>query len=165
MLTIEAVPDVISDVDLVDDLVGIFLQGGCEDDDLIVLCHCLDELDAARSHQKEAIVLIFNVMDQGFIEIEYKCVDRFLTGLERIKEGWRNLGQIGKVVGEDGLAGRCDGRGFQNSKWILSSQAGLALITNNLGCTSASLVTQSASSLDGIAINSTSGLAVVRLLS
>ena len=58
VLTVEAVLDIVADIDLVDNLVGILLQGRREDDNLIVSGHGLDELNTARSHQEEAIVLI-----------------------------------------------------------------------------------------------------------
>ena len=58
MLTVEAVLDIVADIDLVDNLVGVLLQGRGEDDDFIVSGHGLDELNTARSHQEEAIVLI-----------------------------------------------------------------------------------------------------------
>ena len=58
MLTIEAVLDIVTDIDLVDNLIGVLLQGRCEDDNFIVSGHCLDELNTARSHQEETIVLI-----------------------------------------------------------------------------------------------------------
>ena len=60
VLTIEAVLDIVTDIDLVDNLVSILLQGRCKDNDFIVPGHGLDELNAARSHQEETIVLILN---------------------------------------------------------------------------------------------------------
>ena len=60
MLTIEAVLDIVTDIDLVDNLVSILLQGRCKDNDFIVPGHGLYELNAARSHQEETIVLILN---------------------------------------------------------------------------------------------------------
>ena len=89
VLTVEAVLDIVADIDLVDNLVGVLLQGRCEDDDFIVSGHGLDELNTARSHQEEAIVLIldkhkntsirkdwktklntyFNIVDESLVEI------------------------------------------------------------------------------------------------
>ena len=60
VLTVEAVLDIVSNINLVDYLVSILLQGCREDDDFVVSRHSLDELNAARSHQEEAIVLILN---------------------------------------------------------------------------------------------------------
>ena len=60
VLTIEAVLDIVTDIDLVDNLVSILLQSRCKDNDFIVPGHSLDELNAARSHQEETIVLILN---------------------------------------------------------------------------------------------------------
>ena len=71
MLSVESVLDVIADIDLIDDLIGVFLQRGREYNNLVILRHCLNELYAARSHQEEAIILIFNVVDQCLIEIEH----------------------------------------------------------------------------------------------
>ena len=58
MLTVQSVFDVVTHINLIDDLVGVFLKCCCEDDDLVVSCHRFDELHAARSHEEEAIVLI-----------------------------------------------------------------------------------------------------------
>ena len=58
MLTVQSVFDVVTDINLIDDLVGVLLQRRSEDDDLVVSCHRFDELHAARSHEEEAIVLI-----------------------------------------------------------------------------------------------------------
>ena len=69
MLTIESVLDILVDIDLVDDLVGIVLESCCENDDLEELSHQLNEVHAARAHQEVAIASIFNIMDQGLIEI------------------------------------------------------------------------------------------------
>ena len=60
MLTIEAVLDIVTDINLIDDLVSILLQGCRKDDNFIVPGHGLDELNAARSHQEETIVLILD---------------------------------------------------------------------------------------------------------
>ena len=50
MLTVEPQLDIVVHVDLVDDLIGIFLEGGRENDDLVVLGHEFNKLNAARSH-------------------------------------------------------------------------------------------------------------------
>ena len=92
MLTIEAVLDIVTDIDLVDYLIGVLLQGCCEDDNFIVSGHCLNELNTARSHEEEAIVLVLehsqsvsnrsseadfgiitylDVVDQSLIQIEH----------------------------------------------------------------------------------------------
>ena len=60
VLTVEAVLDIVTDINLVDNLVGVLLQGRCEDDDFVVPGHSLNELNATRSHQEETIVLILN---------------------------------------------------------------------------------------------------------
>jgi hypothetical protein len=69
MLTIESVLDILVDIDLVDDLVGIILESCGKNDDLKELCHQLDEVHAARAHQEVAIASIFNIVDQGLIQI------------------------------------------------------------------------------------------------
>ena len=58
MLSVQSVLDIVADVDLVDDLIGVFLQGGGKNDDFVVFCHSLDKLHAARSHKEKAIVLV-----------------------------------------------------------------------------------------------------------
>ena len=58
VLTVKAVLDIVTDINLVDDLISIFLQGRCKDDDFVISGHGLNELNAARSHQEETIVLV-----------------------------------------------------------------------------------------------------------
>ncbi len=58
VLSVQSVLDIVADIDLVDDLIGVFLQGGCKNDDFVVFSHSLDKLHAARSHKEEAIVLV-----------------------------------------------------------------------------------------------------------
>ena len=69
MLTIQSVLDILVDIDLVDDLVGIVLESCGENDDLEELCHQLDEVHAARAHQEVAVASIFNIVDKSLIEI------------------------------------------------------------------------------------------------
>ena len=69
MLTIQSVLDILVDIDLVDDLVGIVLESCGENDDLEEFGHQLDEVHAARAHQEVAIASIFNIVDQGLIKI------------------------------------------------------------------------------------------------
>lgn len=58
VLSIQTVLDVVPDVDLVNDLICVLLQCCSEDHDLVVLGHGLDELDATRSHEEKAVVLV-----------------------------------------------------------------------------------------------------------
>ena len=71
MLSVQPVFDVFTYVYLVNHLVRILLQGSCKNDNLIVLSHCFDELNASRSDQEEAIILIFYVVDESLIEIKH----------------------------------------------------------------------------------------------
>ena len=58
VLTVKAVLDIVADINLVDNLISIFLQGCREDDDFVISGHGLNKLNAARSHQEETIVLV-----------------------------------------------------------------------------------------------------------
>jgi len=69
MLTIQSVLDILVDIDLVDDLVGIVLESCGENDNLEELGHQLDEVHAARTNQEVAVASIFNIVDEGLIEI------------------------------------------------------------------------------------------------
>ena len=60
MLSIEPILNVVANVNLIDDLISILLQSCCEDDDLVVAGHSLNKLDAARSHEEKAVILILN---------------------------------------------------------------------------------------------------------
>jgi len=70
VLPIQPVLYVVPDINLIDNLVSVFLQSRRENHDLVVACHCLDELNTARSHEEEAVVLILDVMDQSLIQIQ-----------------------------------------------------------------------------------------------
>ena len=63
VLPVQSVLDVVADVDLVDHLVCVLLQGRREDHYLVVLCHRFYELDAARSHEEETIVLVLDIVN------------------------------------------------------------------------------------------------------
>ena len=102
MLSVESVLDVISDINLVNDLVSILLQSSRENHDLIVLRHRFNKLDTARSDKEEAIVLVFDVVNKCLIEIEHKAVAVGLFGGKRVEERRGHFWQIGEVVGEDG---------------------------------------------------------------
>jgi hypothetical protein len=69
VLPVQSVPDVVTHVDLVNNLVSILLQRRREDHDLVVLRHRLNELNAAGSHQEEAIVLILQRTGQKVVSI------------------------------------------------------------------------------------------------
>ena len=106
MLAIESVFDVASDIDLIDDLISILLQGSCKDNNLIILGHRFDELDTSRPHKEEAIVAILDVVDQCFVQIQHKSIDLSLTfwyRLEGIQKGRGHLWKVGKIVWELGL--------------------------------------------------------------
>ena len=109
MLTVKSIFDVVANVDLVNDLVSIFLKRCREDYDLIVLGHSLDELDATRPNEEKAIILILNIVDERFIKIEHERVRSGLLWLKWVQERWGYLWQIGEVVREDSCACRCDG--------------------------------------------------------
>ena len=75
MLSVEAVFDVVTHIDLVDHLVCVLLEGRREDHDLVVLGHVCDELHAARADQEEAVLAVVYVVDESFIQIEHEGVD------------------------------------------------------------------------------------------
>ena len=102
MLSVKAVLDVVAYIDLVDHLVSVFLKGRCEDHDLIVLGHRLNELDAARSHEEKAVVLVLNIVNECLVEIEHQTVRADLCRLQWVQERGRHLGQVRKVVREHG---------------------------------------------------------------
>lgn len=52
MLSIESGFYIVSNIDLIYDLVCILLQRGCENDDLVVLRHCFDKLNTAWSNKE-----------------------------------------------------------------------------------------------------------------
>lgn len=69
MLAIESVLDILVDINLVDDLVGIVLESCGENHDLEELSHQLNEVHASWAHQEVAVASILNIVDQGLIEI------------------------------------------------------------------------------------------------
>ena len=74
MLTIKPVLDVFADINLVNDLICILLEGCSEDDDFVVFGHSFNELNATWSHKEETIVLIFYIVDKSLIKIKYQCI-------------------------------------------------------------------------------------------
>ena len=54
MLSVQSVLDVVPDINLVDDLVGVLLQRSGEDNNLVVFGHRLDKSNASGPHQEEA---------------------------------------------------------------------------------------------------------------
>lgn len=102
MLSVESVLDVIPNIDLVNDLICILLEGSCENHNLIVPRHCFNKLDTARSDQEETIVLVLDIVDQCLIEIQNEAVAVSLLGWQRVQKGRRHFGQVGEVIGEHG---------------------------------------------------------------
>jgi len=110
VLPVQSVLDVAVFVDLVHHLVCVLLESGSEDDDLIVLGHEFDELDAARTNQKEAVWPVVHVVDQGLVQIEHQGVGRVLLVVrQRRQEGRSHLRQVREVIWEHGLLGGGDG--------------------------------------------------------
>lgn len=71
MLTVEAVLNVLANVDLVNNLIRIFLQRCSENDDFVVLGHRFDELDTAWSHHKETLRTILQSLRRG--DLPQRC--------------------------------------------------------------------------------------------
>lgn len=70
VLTIQAILDILVDINLVDDLIRIILKSGCEYDDFVEFGHELDKIDASRSNQEVTITSILNIMNQSLIQIK-----------------------------------------------------------------------------------------------
>lgn len=93
MLTIQPVLDVFVNIDLIDDLIGIVLEGRSEDHNLVEFGHELDEIHAARAHQEVAITSVFNIVNKGLIKIKYEGVSTiFCFTFKGRKEGRADLG-------------------------------------------------------------------------
>lgn len=67
MLSVEAILNVLTHINLVYNLISVLLEGRGENHYLIILGHSLDELHAARSNQEETVISVLNVVDQGLI--------------------------------------------------------------------------------------------------
>lgn len=125
MLSVKTVLYVVAGVNLVHHLVGVLLQCRREYNNLVVQSHGLDELDAARPHEEEAFRSVLDIVDEGFVQVEHQSVALVLfMAFEGEKEGREDLGQIGEVVGEDGLLGGGDGRGLEDSEGIVTGESG-----------------------------------------
>lgn len=74
VLPIQSVLYVVSYVNLVDDLVGVFLERCCEDYNLVILCHSLNEVHCSRTHQEEALRSVLHVVNQRFIQVQNQAV-------------------------------------------------------------------------------------------
>jgi len=75
MLSVQPMSDIIAHIDLINNLIGVFLQCCSEDNDLVVLCHQLDELDAAGADEEEAVLAVFHIVDESLIQIKNESVD------------------------------------------------------------------------------------------
>lgn len=62
MLSIKSELDIIIHINLVNNLICIFLQSSREDNYLIILGHQFDEMHTPRPHQEEAVLSIFNIV-------------------------------------------------------------------------------------------------------
>lgn len=69
VLSVQPMPDVVAHIDLIDDLIGVFLKGGSEDNNLVVLGHQLDELHAAGADEEEAVLAVFDIVDESLVQI------------------------------------------------------------------------------------------------
>ena len=107
MLSIKSILDVLTYVDLVDNLIGILLESCSENDNLVVLSHCLNKLDATRTYKEETFRAIFYIVNKSLIEIKNKCIS-IITRLKRIQERRRDLRQVLEVVWENSLLCRSD---------------------------------------------------------
>ena len=74
MLTVKPKLDVVVHIYLVNNLICVLLKGRSENNDLVVLSHQFDELDASWSHQEEAVLSVLYIMDQGLVQIKHQSV-------------------------------------------------------------------------------------------
>ena len=100
MLAVQPVLDILVDIDLVNDLIGVVLQGGGEYDNFVEFGHQLDEIHAAGAHQKIAVTPILNIVDQGLIEVEHQGVLALRVALKGWQEGRADLREVLEVVWE-----------------------------------------------------------------
>ena len=70
-------PYILIDINLINNLVRILLQRSCKNNNLIILCHQLNKLNTAWPYQKEAILAILHIMNQGLIQIQDQRVQVF----------------------------------------------------------------------------------------
>ena len=62
MLSIKSKLDIVIHVDLVNYLIGIFLQSSSENNYFIIFCHQFDKMNASRAYQEETVLAIFNIV-------------------------------------------------------------------------------------------------------
>lgn len=99
MLSIESVLDIVVYIDLVNYLVRVFLQSSCENYYFIILGHQFNEMDATWTHQKEAVLSIFDIVYEGLVQIQNKSI--FICDvatLERRQEWWRHFWQVLEII-------------------------------------------------------------------
>ena len=92
VLPVKAVLDAAVAVDLVEYTVRVVLHRRREDDELVLLRHLLDELDAARSYEEVALRAHIEIVHKCLIEVEHECV-RFI-GLLWWQERFLHLRQL-----------------------------------------------------------------------
>ena len=79
MLSIESILDIIADINLINHLVSILLQSCCEDNNLVVFGHGLNELNTSRSHKEKAVILI--LLYKKYMLRTHYAVERFSNNL------------------------------------------------------------------------------------
>jgi len=86
VLSVQSILNVVLNIYLVYHLISVLLQGGSENNNFVVFGHLLNELNAARAYQEEAIVTMLDIVDQGLIQIEYQCISGWVS--YRVQERW-----------------------------------------------------------------------------
>ena len=125
MLSVETKFDVLIYVDLVNDLICIVLQCGCEDNDFVILGHQLYKLYASGPHEEEAILAVFDVVDERFIKIEHQSINRFLLLGAQSRQEWRmHFWQISEIIWEHCFLSGGYRRCLEETEWILACQGG-----------------------------------------
>ena len=86
VLPIKTILDILTHINLIDDLICVFLQRRCKNHNFVIFGHRFDKLDATRSNKEKAIILVLNIVNQRFIKIENQRVDVFLRMIKGIQE-------------------------------------------------------------------------------
>lgn len=134
VLSVKSLRDDSSQVNLVQDLVGVFLESRSENDNFVVFAHILQELRASGSLQEVALLLELRrgldnkLTSMLWIKVSSRSKTRVYTSESRgsgSKKGGETLGKLAKLLGKMALLFEAIAEAFKIAKGFLPVIPGL----------------------------------------
>lgn len=98
VLAVQAVLDVLAHIDLVNHLVCVLFERGCENHDFVILGHCFDKLNAAWPHKEVAVMHVLHIVNQSLVEVQNERVNAFFFRLEGLQKWRKHFRQVCEVI-------------------------------------------------------------------